>query len=188
MVGVVFLLDNPTLLSLISLSESSIFPSVLVFLASIVGPTAFFNFFFFLVARLSDPSNLERLARPIVCMECRPCLQRFYCLLESLQRQGKCQFKSARHICGMRSTCFAPQIGNKDGDMIQVIPRGDLRLPFSGSTEWNDGRNHFQRRRGGILGKGTLMHWLNVSGVATSFSIGSMWCLCQDIAIRQGYL
>jgi hypothetical protein len=62
--------DNPSSLSSLWLSELSNSASVLVFVPSSIGPIAFFNLFAILVARLSDPSSLGRLACLNVCTGC----------------------------------------------------------------------------------------------------------------------
>jgi hypothetical protein len=61
--------------------------------------------------------------------------------------------------------------------MIQAELRGNLGLFLCGSTGWNGGGNRFQLRRRCIPYKGASVHWLNVSGVTTSFSIGSIGVL-----------
>jgi hypothetical protein len=62
--------------------------------------------------------------------------------------------------------------------MTQAELKGNLRLPLHGITGRNGGGHCFKGWRGCIPCKSALMHWLNVDGLAASFNIGGMGCLC----------
>jgi hypothetical protein len=182
-------LENSASLSSQSFFKPSISASILVFLASPIRPKAFLNFFVFLGPPLSYPCFLRRLARLSVRMGSGRLSRSFVLFVgaPSMSRKSVIPHGFATHVNCVASA-FVPQIGNKGGNMIQVELRRILGLPPCGTMGQNKWRNRFQRKHGYIPYKGALMHWLNVIGRAVSFSIGSMGCLCEDIALRRGHL